>query len=179
MVIPSGLSFHPRLSLFQHYNCFYFYFNKSYNLYAHVCPVSYESIESSIRSNWSLWHSYQRHKNRAVTKGTGSCDNAIVSLLLLFISLMFYFFCLYLQNMNKQYVGNDFTKSQNTDKLTPEKVRYSPLLKLLFLVCVRDAVDNTSSPLYFVWIACMCLTQYPHSVDVLALHPLHNHLVMI
>ena len=28
-----------------------------------------------------------------------------------------------LQNMNKQYVGKDFSKNQSTDKLSPEKVR--------------------------------------------------------
>lgn len=174
--IPSSIHIY---SFFKHYDFFYFYLNNSYNLYAHVCPVSYESIESSVRGNWSLWHRYQWHKNRTVTKGTRSCDNAIVSLLVHFLALMFCFFCLHLQNMNKQYVGNDFTKSQNTDKLTPEKVRNSPLLKLFFLISVRDAVDITSSPLYFIWFACMCLTQYLQSVDVLASHPLNNHSVMI
>ena len=67
--------------------------------------------------------------------------------------------------MNKQYVGNDFTKSQNTDKLTPEKVRHSPLLNLLFLVCVRDAVDITSSPLHlfrvYVSYTISAVSSYP------------------
>ena len=80
------------------------------------------------------------------------------------------------QNMNKQYVGRDFSKGQATDKLSPENVRKCSLFLLLqpttFLVAEPHAHSPHSlsfsslashGPLSSVVILCFAATPTPLS----------------